>query len=61
MLGALLLAVSFAWLVSPWFLVAVPFALGGGYAMWLGLSNEETLKVFSTWDDSGGGPAGMSA
>lgn len=60
MVGALLLALGLAYVLSPWFLLAVPFALGGSYAMWLGLTNEETLKSFGTWDDSGGGPAGMS-
>lgn len=60
MLSSLALALSLAWVVSAWFLVAVPFALGGAYAMWVGLSNEEALDALGTWDDSGGGPAGMS-
>ncbi len=60
MLGSLALAVVLAWTLSAWFLGAVPFALGGAYAMWVGLSNEEALEAFGTWDDSGGGPAGMS-
>lgn len=60
MLCSLALALASSWVVSAWFLVAVPFALGGAYAMWLGLGNEEAVDAFSTWDDSGGGPAGMS-
>jgi hypothetical protein len=60
MLGSLALALVLAWTFSPWFLVAVPFALAGAYAMWLGLSNEDALDAVSTWDDPGGGPAGMS-
>lgn len=60
MLGSLALALALAWAFSAWFMVAVPFALGGAYAMWLGLSNEDALDAISTWDDVGGGPAGMS-
>lgn len=57
---ALVLSAALAWLVSAWFLVAVPFALGAAAAMWLGLSNEEAVDAFGTWDDAGSGPAGMS-
>jgi hypothetical protein len=60
MLAALLLAVVLSWLLSPWFLLAVPFAVGGAFAMWVGLSNQEAVDAFGAWGDSGSGPAGLA-
>jgi hypothetical protein len=56
----LAVAVVLAAAVSAWFLVAVPFALVAMYGAWLGLSSKETWDAMDTWDDPGGGPAGMS-
>ncbi len=56
----LFVAVGLAVRISAWFLVAVPFALVAMYGAWLGLSNDEISDALGTWDDPGGGPAGIS-
>lgn len=42
---------------TAWAFLAVPFLVVAGYAMWLGLSNDQLLGAFN--DDPGAGPAGL--
>ncbi len=59
--GVLLaVALVLSFIVSPWFLVAIPVMVPLGYGAWLGLSHDEILEATKGWDDPGGGPAGMS-
>ena len=44
-----------AW--TPWVFLAIPFLVVAGYAMWLGLSNDQLLDALN--DDPGAGPAGL--
>lgn len=42
---------------TPLAFLAIPFLLVAGYAMWLGLGNDQLLDVLD--DDPGTGPAGL--
>jgi hypothetical protein len=49
------IAAGITW--TPWAFLAVPFLVIAGYAMWLGLSNDQLLGALN--DDPGAGPAGL--
>lgn len=54
-LTAVAAVVGITW--TPLAFLAVPFLLVAGYAMWLGLGNDQLLDALN--DDPGTGPAGL--